>query len=95
MTGKSDNPLRPPREASPSALLTNPDLQMFCDDNNKRAARMGVDWWYRVVKRTNPDGRAKQEVEKTEGHRAIEFRREHDEAQRARRAAAARNPAGE
>lgn len=50
------------------------NLQHWCDDRNVWAARMGMDWWYRITHRALEDGSKRAEVEKLEGTRAIEAR---------------------
>jgi hypothetical protein len=48
-------------------------LQMFCDEKNDWAQRIGADWWYRVVT-IDRGGEPLRSVEKLEGWRAIEQR---------------------
>lgn len=50
------------------------NLQEWCDERNAWARRMGLDWWYRVTQREVTAGHLRNEVEKLEGHRAIEAR---------------------
>lgn len=48
-------------------------LQMFCDEKNEWAKRLGADWWYRVVT-IDRGGEPIRSTEKLEGWRAIEER---------------------
>lgn len=48
-------------------------LQMFCDEKNDWARRLGADWWWRVVT-IDRGGEKIRSTEKLEGWRAIEER---------------------